>query len=72
MSQKSYLTTKGTKYALRTQIYTPDCELFEIFVFCLGVLSGKIYSLLGQPLHSKIIYLNPIGWNWQGLILCFS
>ena len=47
MSQKSYLTTKGTKYALRTQTYAHDCELFETFVFCLGVLSGKNYSLLG-------------------------
>ena len=41
MSQKSHSTTKGTKYALRAQIYALDCELFETFVFCLGVLSGK-------------------------------
>ena len=41
MSQKSHLTTKGTKYALRTQTDARDCELFETFVFCLGVLSGK-------------------------------
>ena len=41
MSQKSHLTTKGTKYTLRARTYTLDCELFDTFVFCLGVLSGK-------------------------------
>lgn len=41
MPQKYYLTTKNTKYTPRTQIYVLDCELFDTFVFCLGVLGGK-------------------------------
>ena len=41
MSQKSRFTTKGTKYALRTQTHAGDCELLETFVFCLRVLRGK-------------------------------
>jgi len=59
MSHKSHLTTKGTKYALRTQTHARDCEPFETFVFCLGVLSGKKYSLLGQPPEKK--YFNRPG-----------
>ena len=47
MSQKSHLTTKGTKYALRGQAYTLDCVLFETFVFCLGVLRGKNTFIFG-------------------------
>ncbi len=53
MSQKSHFTTKGTKYALRTQTYARDYVLFETFVFCLGVLSGKNIFTFGTP--SKLL-----------------
>jgi len=53
MSQESHLTTKVTKYALRSQAYICERKLFETFVFCLGALGGKIYSLWGQPQERK-------------------
>jgi hypothetical protein len=53
MSQKSYFTTNGTKYAPRTQAYTFDYELFEAIVFCLGVLSGK--SIFTFATTSKLL-----------------
>jgi len=36
------------------------CELFEIFVFCLCVHCGKIYSLFGTTSLSEIISENEV------------